>query len=514
MIPLAPDVSSANRSAGASGQNTKPTTKGMVLVCNGHRIDFLQSNARDPARWALALTNFTVQVPGDAAAQAAVAEAMQLGVFGPLDAHPPPQQQKPDESDDDADAEPDLEMQPTAPPISAAPLPTASSGLDVENSRKRQGERQQQSVVNGSPAKRPRLSNGYEHGVDTATTPMELDGQDHQSDNHAYPSPLEGEQVPTPLPRTDGPEQGTQVDKVEELACETTFIPLGSGLDDAPGALSRVNSDSAPVLLHCQWHPRDPSLLAAAGTDALARIWNISRGAAADPASEDHVNGIVPDFHDLVEDDIPPKATVTAMAWNWDGSAIAVATDSDSKARLTLWTPDGSHIHHFEVAEPPIIKLRWSPRSTAILAIAPDSGGTLITVYHSHTLNSLTYFLPNHDLNAEPLDAAWTSDTEFLLCGGDLLVLLRYSEKEISDMQRFETREGDTLTHVQYDSRCFLAATGGEKGFVDVSTSCLSSFLFLTSAVDMGQFWETPFDTSPLRCGNCASFPAGAVAWA
>lgn len=486
----------------------------MVLVCNGHRIDFLQSNARDPARWALALTNFTVQVPGDAAAQAAVAEAMQLGVFGPLDAHPPPQQQKPDESDDDADAEPDLEMQPTAPPISAAPLPTASSGLDVENSRKRQGERQQQSVVNGSPAKRPRLSNGYEHGVDTATTPMELDGQDHQSDNHAYPSPLEGEQVPTPLPRTDGPEQGTQVDKVEELACETTFIPLGSGLDDAPGALSRVNSDSAPVLLHCQWHPRDPSLLAAAGTDALARIWNISRGAAADPASEDHVNGIVPDFHDLVEDDIPPKATVTAMAWNWDGSAIAVATDSDSKARLTLWTPDGSHIHHFEVAEPPIIKLRWSPRSTAILAIAPDSGGTLITVYHSHTLNSLTYFLPNHDLNAEPLDAAWTSDTEFLLCGGDLLVLLRYSEKEISDMQRFETREGDTLTHVQYDSRCFLAATGGEKGFVDVSTSCLSSFLFLTSAVDMGQFWETPFDTSPLRCGNCASFPAGAVAWA
>ncbi|KAI1364297.1 WD40-repeat-containing domain protein [Xylaria arbuscula] len=395
---------------------------------------------------------------------------MQLGIFGPLDAHPPPHQQKPDESDDDADAEPDLEMQPTPAPVSTAPLPTtASSGADVENSRKRQGERQQQSsLVNGSPAKRPRLSNGYEHGVDTATTPMELDGQDHQGDNHAYPSPLEGEQAPTPLPRTDGPEQGTQVDKVEELACETTFIPLGSGLDDAPGALTRVNSDSAPVLLHCQWHPRDPSLLAAAGTDALARIWNISRGATADPASEDHVNGIVPDFHDLVEDDIPPKATVTAMAWNWDGSAIAVATDSDSKARLTLWTPDGSHIHHFEVAEPPIIKLRWSPHSTAILAIAPDSGGTLITVYHSRTLNSLTYFLPNHDLNAEPLDAAWTSDTEFLLCGGDLLMLLRCSEKEISDVRKFETREGDTLTQVQYDSRCSLAATCGEKGFVDI----------------------------------------------
>ncbi|KAI1184893.1 WD40 repeat-like protein [Nemania serpens] len=427
----------------------------------------------------------TTKVPRDAAAQAALAEAMQLGVFGPLVAHPPLHQQQPDESDDDAEAEPDIDIQPPQAPAPApAPalpasqvlpaLPAAASlGVDVENSRKRQGDRQQQSLVNGSPAKRPRLSNGYENGADAATTPMELDGPDHQGDNHAYPSPLEGEQVSTPVPHTDGPEQGTQIDKVEELSSETTFIPLGSGLDDAaalsPGtALSRVNGDSVPVLLHCQWHPQDPSLLAAAGTDALARIWNVSRGAAADPTSEDHVNGIGPDFHSLVEDDIPPKATVTAMAWNWDGSAIAVATESDSKARLTLWGPDGSHIQHSEVAEPPIIKLRWSPRSTAILAIAPDSGGALVTIYLARTLNSLTYFLPHHDLNAEPLDAAWTSETEFLICGGELLALLRYSDREISQVQKFETREGDTLTHVQYDPVCSLAATCGEKGVVDI----------------------------------------------
>jgi hypothetical protein len=431
-----------------------------------------------------------VQVPGDAAAQAALAEAMQLGVFGPLVAHQPPHQEQPDESDDDAEAEPDIDIQPTpAPaPVSTPALPVTvaaaaavvASGGEVENTRKRQVDRHQQpSQLNGSPAKRPRLSNGYENGVDTATTPMDLDGPDQQGDNHAYPSPLEGEQAPTPIPQTDGPEQGTQVDKVEELASETMFIPLGSGLDDAPGlspvtALPRVNGDSAPVLLHCEWHPRDPSILAAAGTDALARIWNVSRGATADPASQDHVNAFVPDFRTLVEDDIPSKATVTAMAWNWDGSAIALATDSDSKARLTLWTPEGSHIHHFEVAEPPIIKLRWSPRSMAILAIAPDNGGTLITIYHADTLNTLTYFLPSHDLNAEPLDAAWTSDTEFLLCGGELLVLLRYSEREISEVQRFKTREGDTLTQVQFDPQSSLAATCGEKGFVDVSSTFLS----------------------------------------
>ncbi|KAI1432365.1 WD40-repeat-containing domain protein [Xylaria sp. CBS 124048] len=433
-----------------------------------------------------------------------MAEAMQLGVFGPLVSHPqshPPS----DESDDDAEAEPDTEALQTSaivpvpspvtvtatvlvpvpvpvsipvsipdpvpvlsvPTAAPAPAPAVPPGADAENSRKRQGDRQS-SLLNGSPAKRPRLSNGYENGVDAATTPMELDSQDHQGDNHAYPSPLEGEQAPSPpVLHTDGPQQGTQVDKVEELSSETTFMPLGSVLNDAL-ALSRENGDNTPVLLHCQWHPQDPSILAAAGTDALARIWNVSRGAASDPVSDDHVINIVPDFHDLIDDDIPLKSTVTSMAWNQEGTAIAVATDSDSKARLTLWTPEGSHIHHFEVAEPPIIKLRWSPKSTGILAVAPDSGGTLITIYHAHTLNSLTYFLPSHDLTAEPLDATWTSDTEFLLCGGELLILLRYSERQISEVQKFEIRDGDTLTQVQYDPLCSLAATCGEKGIIDI----------------------------------------------
>ncbi|KAI1318739.1 WD40 repeat-like protein [Xylariaceae sp. FL0255] len=425
------------------------------------------------------------QVPGAgdaAAAQAALAEAMQLGVFGPLVAHPAPHhKQQPDDIDMDADAEPDTEL---PVPALVSTVPTAAptsilSAIELENTRKRQVDRQQPPLVNCSPAKRPRLNNGYENGVDAATTPMELDGQDthHHTDNnnHAYPSPLEGDQAPTPLPRTDGPEQGTQVDKVEELAMETTFIPLSSSIDDGPisspaTALSRINSDSAPVLLHCQWHPQDPSLLAAAGTDALARIWNISRGATADPTSDDHVNGFVPDYHTLVDDDTPPKATVTAMAWNWNGNAIAVATDSESKARLTLWTPDGTHIHHFEVAEPPIIKLKWNPGRTisAILAIAPDKGGALITVYIADTLNSYTYFLPQHDLNAEPLDAAWISETEFLLCGGELMMLLKCADGEITEFKKFQTREGDTLLQILFDPRSFLAATGSEKGFVDI----------------------------------------------
>jgi len=425
-----------------------------------------------------------------------MAGAMQLGVFGPLIAHPPLPHEQLDESDDDAEAEPDTEMQqaPTAAPAQILSVPaTVSSENEVENSRKRQVDRQRQpSLTNGSPAKRPRLSNGYENGVDAATTPMDLDGPDQQGDNHAYPSPLEGEQAPA---HTDGAEQGTQVDKVESLAGETTYISLVSGFDDASGlspptAQSRANGESAPVLLHCQWHPRDPSILAAAGTDALARIWNINRGALADPALEDHVNTRVPDFCTLVEDDIPAKATVTAMAWDWDGSVIAVATDFDSKARLTLWSPEGVRMHQFEVAEPPIIKLRWSPNNSAILAIAPDNGGALITLYHPLTLNTSTYFLANYDLlNAEPLDASWVNDTEFLLCGGELLIMLRYSEGKICEVKRFETRGEDVMTQVQYDPKSSLVATCSDKGFVDVSEkgSVIFYIDLLTVAIDMGQ---------------------------
>ncbi|KAI1102315.1 WD40 repeat-like protein [Jackrogersella minutella] len=419
------------------------------------------------------------QVPRDAAA-AALAEAMQLGIFGPLLSHPPlhqqleeeesPQQQEPEEMDQDEDAETDVKL-----------AATTTSGGEVENNRKRQMDKQPQApLLNGSPAKRPRLSNGYENGVDAATTPMELDGQNHHSDNHAYPSPQEGEQALTPTPRTDGPEQGTQVEKVEELATETIFIPLGSGsnsgIDDAltsspTTALARIDGESAPVLLHCQWHPRDPTILAAAGTDALARIWNVSRGATTDHASEGHVNGFAPnfdDFHSLLEDESQSRATVTAMAWNWDGTAIAVATDSESKARINLWTPEGVHLQGFEVAEPPVIKLRWNPNNASILGISPDNRGTMITVYQALIANSTTYFLPRHDLDNEPLDVAWTSEKEFLICGGDILMAMVYANGVISQSRMYDTRKGDCLTQVQFDSRSSLAATGGYKGIIDI----------------------------------------------
>lgn len=292
----------------------------------------------------------------------------------------------------------------------------------------------------------------------------------NSNNNHAYPSPLEGEQLPPPITHTDGPEQGTQVEKVEELDPDTTFIRLmdddrsGAALDTTPSP-SPAGAENAPVLLQCEWNPRDPSILAAAGTDALARVWTVSRSTPPE-AGQDHV---ATRAHSLLDPDTPRTTTVTALSWTSDGTAIAIATDSGSVAAVSVWSADGVHMQTMEVSEPPVIKLNWNPSNTALLAISPEKGGALITVYSSATGNAFTYHLPGHDIAATPLDAAWTNDAEFLLCGGELMLCLRCTESSIVQARKFETRDDDSFTQVLFDWRSKLAATSSDKGTLDVS---------------------------------------------
>ncbi|KAM0246358.1 hypothetical protein ACHAP5_004831 [Fusarium lateritium] len=421
-------------------------------------------------------------LPQDAAAEAA--EALQVGIFGPLDAHP----QGRIEEDEEEDAE-------------------GEDIIEEEISRKRAP----QPFSNGSPAKRQRLSNGLENGADVpavasvpasvpapvpmaasatatstapapattttapapapVTTPMEID---NQPDNHAYPSPLEGEQAPEPMVRTDGPEQGTQVDKVEELAPGTTFIRLadegynqiqgGDRNAPTPSPTSPSGPDNAPILLQCEWNPRDPSVLAAAGTDALARVWTVARAGPVEPG-QDHVS---PQGHSLLDRGVPRDTTVTALSWTTDGAAIAVAVDSNNQASINVWSVEGALLQSMEVSESPIIKLSWNHNNTALLAISPDKGGALVAVHYSPSGNSLSYLLPGHDIAATPLDAVWTGDAEFLICGGDLMLCLQCTDTTIVQARKFETKEDDSFTQVLYDGRSRLAATSSDKGTLDL----------------------------------------------
>ncbi|CAK7230861.1 hypothetical protein SCUCBS95973_007717, partial [Sporothrix curviconia] len=421
------------------------------------------------------------------------------GIFGPLVTEPPPFHKVETRGDAPEESKPATAAAATAAAAAASttaiPIPTTATttssastataslrgtapalppGDDADSTRKRQIDIKQQPQHNGSPAKKQRLSNGYDAanaGADAAqaaaSTPMDIDSSENQ---HAYPSPMEREPASTPVPRTDGPEQGTQVDKVEELAPETTFLRLAP--DQVANASSVAESQQPghenPIVLHCEWNPSNPSVLAAAGTDALARIWTISRVASSTEAVADHVNGISNPYKDLVEEDGPPQATVTAMAWNPEGTTIALATEASNKARVSIWSPDGTLLHQYNVREPPVIKLRWNPNGTSILGIAPEGAGTLVTVFSAVTSNMASYLLKDHDLGGDPLDAAWTTESEFLLCGGDLLAAFRVTDSGIAEARTFNTNKDEHFTMIQYDAISRIAATASERGVIDL----------------------------------------------
>lgn len=391
------------------------------------------------------LTLFLVQAPRDVQA---TAEAPETGVFGPL--IPEPEHDKEAMDEDDQESE------------------------DVQIARKRPVEDQNHSASGGSSlAKRQRLSAGHENGsgVDSATDPMEIDHATNNNNNHAYPSPLDGDRAVSPILQTEGPEKAVQVDKIIDLTKTTTFLRLAGDHEPsvAPGEVSPVQANENPIVLHCEWNPREPAILAAAGTDALARIWTVPH-TTPDSNVSSHVNDSQRPFHTLIDDDVPSTATVSALSWNWDGTAVAVATEIGSRARISIWSADGMNLHRVDGGEPPVIKLRWSPNNALILGIAPEKKGTLVTIYPAASASSISYYL-THDLYQDPLEATWISETEFILCGGDLLISLQCTEEAIVPSSRkFDTHADEKFNDVHFDSLSKLLATSSEKGTLDVSS--------------------------------------------
>lgn len=399
----------------------------------------------------------------------------QVGIFGPLVAHPTTK----DEEDGPAPkvAEPaTIGNAPTATQEPASLGPPPPTADDAEVSRKRP----QQHVPNGSPVKRPRLSNGLENGIESngGSIPMDVDQQDQQQDN-AYPSPLDGEDAATPAVHTEGPEQGTQLEKVEELTPHTTFIRLTDDADNgvtesqpaaSPAPGTSADAANAPTLLNCQWNPRDPSVLAASGTGALARIWTVSRVTVSDSETpQDHVS---PSGLPLLEPETSLNTVVSQLAWTSDGSSLAVVAQSEGQASINVYASDGGLLQSFDSPAEQVIKLCWNPSNTALLAISPTPGpeelGALVTVYYASGGASLSYSFVGHDLAAAPLDASWTSDAEFLVCGGDMLASLYCADSSVVQVRKFETKSEDSFRSVLFDWRSKLAATGSEKGTLDV----------------------------------------------
>jgi transducin (beta)-like 1 len=294
---------------------------------------------------------------------------------------------------------------------------------------------------------------------------MDVDEEQHGNGN-AYPSP---ELIASPITATNGPEKGTQIEKVADLTDKTTFLDLA---DDSP------SSSKNPVLLQCEFNPHDPVLLAAAGTDALARMWNISR-VTPDVDVQMNRDSVSPFYSSLLDEGVSSKTTAALISWAPDGSCIAVASEPvDSEAaRVEVWTKDNTSVASFESFYPSIIALLWNPANSHLLTLSPtppagpeQRQGTLIRVLTVATLGSADYYLPNHDLLEHTLDATWTGSEEFVLCGGDVLQAYTFVDGIITASRKYETRDRHGLSKVTFDQPSGLLATGSDTGIIDVSS--------------------------------------------
>ncbi|KAK2625802.1 hypothetical protein QTJ16_005114 [Diplocarpon rosae] len=359
--------------------------------------------------------------------------------------------------------QPPREVAAPAPGFFGPLLPASPAEIDEdhENFRKHQIDSDQPQHHSGPPVKRLRLSNGYEPGVESST-PMDVD-DDPNLDENAYPSP---EQVPSPVVATAGPETGTQIDKVNELSAETIFLEL-----------SEDPSSKNVVLLQCEFNPQHPSILAAAGTDALARMWILPHPSPdsgfVSPGTGD---GSAPyaTHTALLEDGASPNTTVTGLSWSPDGMQIAVASEpiEDGTARIEFWHRDSSLFASFNGFDSPVICLRWNDSSQICLALSPqgENKGAAITVMHPASDTSTKFSLPNHSLLDQPLDAVWTGIATFCICGGTLLQEFTFNDSAnvIIEGRKFETRPGELLSRITFDPRSRMLATASDSGTIGI----------------------------------------------
>jgi len=117
-----------------------------------------------------------------------------------------------------------------------------------------------------------------------------------------------------------------------------------------------------------------------------------------------------------------------------------------------------------------VICLRWNLHNSACLALSPqnEGRGTQITVMYPSYDESIQFSLPRHALLDQALDAAWISEEEFLICGGEFLQAFQCVDGAIVQGRKYETREGDTLSRITYDSCSRLVATASDSGTIDI----------------------------------------------
>lgn len=288
------------------------------------------------------------------------------------------------------------------------------------------------------------------------------ESQINDQNEQAYPSP---EQMPTPCTVNipSGHDKGIQVEKVHDLTSDTLYLeltenPLIKGI----------------ILAQCAFHPRDPNILAAAGTDALARVWSLKslQSSIVKSTSESSSMPIYAPHRNLYDFSVSMTTQATALSWAPEGNYLAIASQpSDTGlARVDFWSEDASLLSSNFGIDSPIVNIKWNPSGSACLILSPqnDTTDASITVFYPILETTIRITLPSRNLAEQLLEVVWISNDDLIVCGGNLLQAFLCSAKtnSLTPGKKYEVPEEAGLSHIVYDFHTQLLATASDSGMI------------------------------------------------
>lgn len=390
-----------------------------------------------------AITIITATTNSDRSGSASDAMDIDRNGFQPLEPERPPKPDAPkaEEADADGDGDDDLD----------APAAQAEARVDFGNVNENgKGNESGSGDGDGSGS-----GNGSGQGMDLdvdadaeadADADAEAEAVAEAEEETEGDADASKEQPSVTLTLTNGRSWGVQSDKVAKLGPETTVLSV-----------------AGKTVMHTQWNPRHPAILATGG-DALCRIWNISkpRSIWAPPSSPLSDNN-PPPYVDLLES--PEHSLVSTISWSPDGDFIAVATritDAvDWNSAVTIRTKTGEAIDELPAAQDMVLALRWNPSGKLLLGITSSgNGSSTLIVWDLTTGQAMQPF----ELDRVVTDAAWIDDRKFIVCGHGIIAECAIDDQSIIALQgRAGPEVGQAWLNIRFDSITGTTALSAEE---------------------------------------------------
>ncbi len=245
---------------------------------------------------------------------------------------------------------------------------------------------------------------------------------------------------------------GTQADENSEFHGPTPLVDLGVG------EMSFIG-----------WHPKDPSQLAIAGSDALARIYRF------DWSPTDQMNAA---RVDTIED-ASMLWVVSALAWHPSGKGLAIAASSPTgmvPTQVTSWDEMGRKMCTYPMGDNVVLSLQWMPSGRALLAASPhptDVNSSEIIIWEAQTGMIVRELV----LPRTVVYAAWLDERRFFLGCTTSLVLFSFDGR-YQMLWEEGTSDGETIELMRVDPVTRQLATATYGGMLEVS------FLFSYQSTD------------------------------